>query len=238
MPQLLEETFMNGSSPIDSGTDNSERPASGQVSVMVVDDHALVRSGLVGLLEDDRIEVTAVSKGGEDIPRICAERSVDVLVTDVELVAVDGIEMIRRVSMASPNTRVLIVAASADARVLPALAAGAAGFVLRDVESNSICSAVMSVHLGEMVLCAEAAGWLVQAASGAGRNLTQRETEVLRLVAVGTPNKGIAELLKVNEKTVRNYVSRLYSKLDLQNRAQIVRYAMHAGIAYPVEDHQ
>jgi DNA-binding NarL/FixJ family response regulator len=205
---------------------------------MVVDNQALVRSGLVALLENDRLEVKAISKGDEDVPRICAERSVDVLITDVELLAVDGIDMIRRVGLVSPHTKVLVIAAAADARVLPALAAGAAGFVLKNVESDAICSAVMLVHLGELVLCAEAAGWLLEQASGAGRSgrgLTQRETEVLRLVAVGTANKGIAELLEVSEKTVRNYISRLCNKLALENRAQMVRYAMHIGITGPVD---
>jgi DNA-binding NarL/FixJ family response regulator len=207
-----------------------------RVSVMVVDDQALFRSGLVRLLEDDqRLSVVALSAGGWDVPSACAALSIDVVVTDLELSAIDGIELTRSLREAAPDTRVLILTAVADSRVVLALASGAAGFLLKDADPEAIRSAVVSVFLGDQVLCQEAARWLVEAANAAGgsptrRRLTRRETEVLRLVATGTPNRAIATHLGVGDKTVRNYVSQLYRKLALRNRTQIAMYARHVGI--------
>jgi DNA-binding NarL/FixJ family response regulator len=207
-----------------------------KVTVMVVDDQALFRSGLVRLLEDDlRLSVVAASAGGLDVAHACAALSVDVVVTDLELSSIDGLELTRSVHEAAPSTRVLILTSVADSRVLPALASGAAGFMLKDANPEAIRSAVVSVFLGDEVLCPEAARWLVEAAysvGGAtgGRRLTRRETEVLRLVAAGTPNRDIAAHLGVGDKTVRNYVSQLYRKLALHNRTQVAMYARHAGI--------
>jgi DNA-binding NarL/FixJ family response regulator len=114
---------------------------------------------------------------------------------------------------------VLILASTADWSVMPAMAAGAAGYLLKDSQPEAIRSAVVSAHLGGQVLCREAARWLIQ--DTPDYRLTRRETDVLRLVSQGADNKEIAELLQLGEKTVRNYVSRLYHKLAVHNRAQI-----------------
>lgn len=223
----------------DTATQAGESPPrlDRQVTVMVVDDQALFRSGLVRLLEDDaRLSVVAVSAGGWDVPRTCATLPIDVVVTDLELATINGLDLTRSLRQAAPRTRVLILTSVADSRVLPALASGAAGFMLKDAKPEAIRAAVLSVFLGDHVLCQEAARWLVEAACGEEgsslrRRLTRRETEVLRLVAAGTANKDIAVLLGVGDKTVRNYVSQLYRKLALHNRTQIAMYAQHAGIA-------
>lgn len=223
----------------DNATSNGETPpiSDRKVTVMVVDDQALFRSGLVRLLEDDpRLSVVAVSSGSADVPSACASLSIDVVVTDLELATIDGIELTRSLQEAAPGTRVLILTSVADSRVLPALASGAAGFMLKDAKPEAIRSAVLSVSLGDQVLCKEATRQLLEAARGDDgssfrRRLTRREREVLRLVADGTPNKDIAVLLGVGDKTVRNYVSQLYRKLALQNRTQIAMYAHHAGMA-------
>lgn len=207
-----------------------------KVRVMVVDDEALFRSGFVRLLEDDaRLSVVAVTAGSRDVPRACADLSVDVVVTDLELSTIDGIELTRSVREAAPGTRVLILTSVTDSRVALALAAGAAGFLLKNTKPEAIRSAVVSVFLGDHVLCQEAARCLVEAAYGdksssVRRRLTRRETEVLRLVAAGTSNRDIAAHLGVGDKTVRNYVSQLYRKLALHNRTQIAMYARHAGM--------
>lgn len=211
---------------------------------MVVDDQALFRSGLVRLLEDDdRLSVVAVSAGGWDVPAACAALSIDVVVADLEFSTVDGIELTRSVREAAPGTRVLVLTGVADSRVILALASGATGFLLKDANPDAIRSAVVSVFLGDHVLCPEAARWLVEAANGdrtssARRRLTRRETEVLRLIAAGAPNRDIAAHLGVGEKTVRNYVSQLYHKLALHNRTQIAMYARHAGIAGRMPPHE
>lgn len=213
----------------------------GRAAVMVVDNQALFRSGLVRLLEEDaRLTVAAISAGAPDVPDVCAALAIDVVITDLELAHLDGIELTRRVSKAAPNARVLILTDLVDSRVLPALASGAVGFMLKDTEPDAIRSAVVSISLGGHVLCQEAARWLVEAAGGdkgprRNHHLTQRETEVLRMVADGAANRDIAEVLNVSDKTVRNYVSQLYRKLSLQNRTQMAMYARHLGIVRPCE---
>jgi DNA-binding NarL/FixJ family response regulator len=209
----------------------------GKVAVLVADSQSLFRSGLVRIFRDDgRFDVVADSADGADVAEICALKHVDVMVTDLQLGATDAIELTRQVALASPSTRVLILTSVADSRVVPALSAGAAGFLLKNAEPEAIVSALVSIYLGDRVLCSEAANWLVGAASnestGGVRRLTRRETEVVRLLAAGAPNKDIARRLDISDKTVRNYVSRVYRKLALRNRAQIATYALHSGIAY------
>lgn len=201
-----------------------------RISVMVVDGQAVFRSGLARLLgEDDRLEVVGVSEGGPEVPELCAAMSVDVVVTDLRLPKMDGIELIRRLSVVSPSTRVLVVASAADWGVVPAIGSGAAGFLLKDAEPEAIMSAVIAVHLGEQVLCREAINWVNGKSSV--RRLTRRESEVLAMIAEGVGNKEIAERLQLGEKTVRNYVSRVYRKLAVHNRAQIAAYAFHSDMS-------
>jgi DNA-binding NarL/FixJ family response regulator len=201
-----------------------------RISVMVVDGQAVFRSGLARLLgEDGRLEVVAVSEGGPDVVEVCAAMSVDVVVTDLRLPKMDGIELIRTLATVSPGTRILVVASAADWGVVPAIGAGAAGFLLKDAEPEAIMSAVVAVHLGEQVLCREAINWVNGKSSL--RRLTRRETEVLSMIAEGRGNKEIAERLHLGEKTVRNYVSRVYRKLAVHNRAQIAAYAFHSEVA-------
>jgi DNA-binding NarL/FixJ family response regulator len=203
-----------------------------RISVMVVDGQAVFRSGLARLLgEDDRLEVVAVSEGGPDVPELCAAMSIDVVVTDLRLPKMDGIEMIRMISASSPSTKTLVVASAADWGVVPAIGSGAVGFLLKDAQPEAIMSAVVAVHLGEQVLCREAISWVNGNASF--RRLTRRETEVLALMAEGADNKAIADRLHLEEKTVRNYVSRVYHKLSVHSRAQIAAYASHSQVEVP-----
>jgi DNA-binding NarL/FixJ family response regulator len=200
-----------------------------KVSVVVVADELLFRLGLARLLsEDNRLDVIAVSHGDPNLVELCEKASVDVVVMDLQLSRGDSIEMIRSIASVSPGTRTLILTSTADWRVRPAMVAGAAGVLLKDTSPQAISAAVISVHLGEQVLCTEAAQWVL----GTSRNgrLTQRESDVLHMVAQGARNAEIAEKLGLGEKTVRNYVSRLYQKLALSNRAQAATYALHTDI--------
>jgi len=209
------------------------RPGVTTISVMVVDPQALFRSGLVRLLEDDdRVEVVAVASGGRDALEMCAALPVDVMVSDLDLASMDGIGLIEAVRAVSPRTRVLILTAQADARVTPAIVAGAGGFMLKDAEPEAIRSAVVAVHLGEHVLCPEATHRLLDDPPSRQRHLTARETEVLRLLARGSRNGDIAAQLHISDRTVRNYVSRLYRKLAMANRDEVTSYALRTGIAY------
>jgi DNA-binding NarL/FixJ family response regulator len=199
------------------------------ISVLVVDSQTLFRVGLARLLGDDeRLLVMGVSAGHRELPERCAAMSVDVIVADLELSEMNGLELTRLVSSMAPSTRVLLLASTVDWRVIPAMASGAAGFLLKDSDPEAIRSAVVAVHLGEKVLCREATDWLIDEAPT--HRLTRREVEVLRMVAEGADNGDIAHQLGLRQKTVRNYVSRVYRKLASQSRAQIARYALDVDI--------
>lgn len=204
---------------------------------MVVADQALFRSGLVRLLEDDdRLDVVGAWAGDLDPFERSSAPEVDVIVSDLQLSSGNGIELTRWIAQVSPRTRILILASVADSRVVSALISGAAGFMAKDDPPEAIRAAVVLVHLGDHVLSRDAMSWLVGAAgrrTGPTRHgpLSLRESEVLQLVAAGASNQLIARTLRVSEKTVRNYVSRLYHKLDLHNRAQLALFAIDAGIA-------
>jgi DNA-binding NarL/FixJ family response regulator len=200
----------------------------------VVDSQTLFRSGLARLLsEDDQISVVGVSDGSDELPQLCVSLAVDVVLTDIQVKEWDGVALIRKVAQASPNTRVIVLAAKADWRVAPVMSAGAAGFLLKDAEPESIRSAVISAHLGERVLSDEAAQRLMP--GGSEYRLTRRERGILDLVAQGATNKEIAQLLQLSDKTVRNYVSRLYRKLSVQNRAQISPRRSYPDLIEPPE---
>jgi DNA-binding NarL/FixJ family response regulator len=140
----------------------------------------------------------------------------------LELSRIDGIDLVQMLASECPNTRTLVLTSNPDWRVRPALIAGAAGVLLKDTTPDAIRAAIHSIHLGDQVLCREAARWVLdQNPSG---TLTPRESAVLRMAAQGASNAEIAEELHLGQKTVRNYVSRLYRKLDLHNRAQIATY--------------
>lgn len=191
-----------------------------RIAVMIVDSQVLFGSGLARLLdEDDRLSVARVCRAGEDVPVLCESLGIDVLITDIEVGGVSAVDCIQDLAGRSTGTRVLIVATRADWRVVPALQAGAAGFLLKEADPDSIRSAVVSVHLGEQVLCQEAVRWLLGAS--ADRRLTRRESDVLRLMARGVANKEIGRILNLGDKTVRNYVSRLYRKLEVSTRADL-----------------
>ncbi len=199
-----------------------------QVSVLVVDTQTLFRTGLARLLsEDDRLLVAGVSDGGPGLPDLCAALSIDVVVTDIQVRDWDAVALTRSVASVSPKTRVLILASAADWRVIPAMASGVAGFLVKDSEPEAVRSAVLSAYLGGQVLCPEASRWLLQGEPD--HRLTRRESDVLRLIAEGAGNREIAERLQLGDKTVRNYVSRLYRKLAMHNRGEITSLAVHAA---------
>lgn len=198
--------------------------------MLVVDTQALFRTGLADVLgEDPRLTVAGVSDGGPDLPAQCAAKSIDVVVTDMVIRGGDAIDLTRAIAAVSPDTRVLIVASVADWRVVEAMAAGVAGYLLKDAEPEAIRSAVVSVHLGDQVLCREAAQWFDRTTPD--HRLTPREAEVLRLLAQGAGNREIAERLQLGDKTVRNYVSRLYRKLAIENRGQLTSCAHDEPVA-------
>jgi DNA-binding NarL/FixJ family response regulator len=205
------------------GSANSWSLANSKISVIVVAAERLFRLGLAGLLgEDERLDVIGVSEGQPELVDLCAARSVNVVLVDLDLTKADSIGLVRLLASECPATKSLILASQADWRVRPALIAGSAGILLKDTSPESIRAAVISVHLGDQVLCNEAARWVLGEEDAP--HLTQRESDVLNMVAQGANNAEIAAQLHLGEKTVRNYVSRIYGKLELSNRAQVTTY--------------
>ena len=200
-----------------------------KISIIVVANELLFRLGLARLLnDDDRLDVIAVSDGEPELLELCKATSVDVVVMDIQLSRTDSIDLVRSIASVCSTTQTLILTSTTDWRVRPAMIAGAAGILLKDTSPQAIRAAVVSVHLGDQVLCNEAARWVLGEAPYT--RLTQRESAVLRMAAQGASNAEIAAQLRLGEKTVRNYVSRLYHKLSLSNRGQFTTYAVHAGI--------
>ena len=177
---------------------------SSKISVIIVADELLFRLGLAALLgENDRIDVVGVSDGQSDLIELCVASSVDVVVMDMQLSKTDGIDLIRSITSSCPRTHTLVLMSTADWRVRPAMTAGATGVLLRETSPQAIMPAIESVHLGGRVLCNEAARSLLDDAPLT--RLTQRESDVLQLVAQGAGNAEIARRLQLGEKTVRNY---------------------------------
>lgn len=201
-----------------------------KISVVVVAAEQLFGLGLARLLgEDERLDVIGVSDGEHDLLTLCTATSPDVVLIDLELSRADSIDLVRLLASECPNTRTLVLTSNPDWRVRSVMIAGAAGVLLKDTSPEATSAAVVSVHLGDQVFCSEAARWVL--GEDASVHLTMRESDVLRIVAQGANNAEIARQLHLGEKTVRNYVSRLYRKLDLDNRAQLATYSGHSDIA-------
>jgi DNA-binding NarL/FixJ family response regulator len=200
-----------------------------KISVIVVAAERLFRFGLARLLaEDEDLDVVAVSDGEPELLGICSAVSADVVLVDLELSRVDAIDLVRLLAAECPNTRTLVLTSNPDWRVRPAMLAGAAGVLLKDTSPEATRAAVHSIHLGDQVLCKEAARWVL--GQDPSSNLTQGESRVLRMLAQGASNAEIAVELKLGQKTVRNYVSRLNRKLDLHNRTQVATH-LRADVA-------
>ncbi len=220
-PQLLERTRTSDGSSISTS----------KISVIVVAAERLFRLGLAGLLgEDEGLDVIAVSDGDDELIGLCTATAADVVLIDLELSRADGIDLVRSLATECPNSRTLVLTSNPDWRVRPVMIAGAAGLLLKDTSPEAIRAAVVSVHLGDQVLCKEAARWVL--GDEPSSHLTQRESAVFRMVAEGASNAEIAVQLKLGQKTVRNYVSRLYRKLELNNRAQIATYLARTDLTY------
>jgi two-component system, NarL family, response regulator LiaR len=215
------------------------------IRVAIADDHAVVRQGLRTFLElQDDVEVVGEAADGEQAVELVAETEPDVLLLDLVMPRVDGIEAIRRIRARCPATRILVLTSFADDHtVLPAVRAGAAGYLLKDVQPPELVAAIRTVHAGEALLAPAVATMLVEqlaaeegaengAAAGtpAGPHLTPRELEVLAELARGRANKAIAFELGVSERTVKTHVSNILGKLGFTDRTQAAVYAVEHGL--------
>ncbi|WP_411106228.1 response regulator [Streptomyces sp. cmx-4-9] len=208
------------------------------VRVLLVDDHQVVRRGLRTFLEvQDDIEVVGEASDGEEGVARAEELRPDVILMDVAMPGTDGIEALRRLRELGNPARVLIVTSFTEQRtVVPALRAGAAGYLYKDVAPEALARAVRSVHAGHVLLQPEVAQVLLaqeerSPAPGRSGSLTEREREVLALIADGRANREIARALVLSEKTVKTHVSNILMKLDLSDRTQAALWAVRHGIA-------
>ena len=208
------------------------------VTVVIADDQTLFRSGLARLLQEDpRVRVIGEAADGAEAVALAVERQPDVVLMDVRMPGVDGIEATRRIAEAAPGVRVLVLSTlDADNHVIQALRAGASGYVLKDSRPEAIVSSLLAVVEGEHVLASKVASHVLDLVSGTAPpkqfydGLTAREVEVLKLLSSGMANKQIAYKLKISEKTVRNHVSNMYEKLGIYDRSQAVLYAVRKGL--------
>ncbi|MEV0492895.1 response regulator transcription factor [Streptomyces atratus] len=208
------------------------------IRVLLVDDHQVVRRGLRTFLEiQDDIEVVGEAADGAEGVARSEELHPDVVLMDIKMPGTDGIEALRKLRELDNPAKVLIVTSFTEQRtVVPALRAGASGYVYKDVDPEALAGAIRSVHAGHVLLQPEVAGALLAqedggTGTGRGGTLTEREREVLGLIADGRSNREIARALVLSEKTVKTHVSNILMKLDLADRTQAALWAVRHGVA-------
>ncbi|MCL2551393.1 MAG: response regulator transcription factor [Actinomycetia bacterium] len=206
------------------------------ISLLLADDHPVVRDGLRGVFDGDPDFTVAgeAADGAEAVDRAVA-LGVDVVLMDLRMPRMGGVEAIRLLRERAPGIRVLVLTTyDSDADVLPAVEAGATGYLLKDAPRDELVRAVRAAHLGQAVLAPSVAqkllGHVRAPAPAASGLLTDRELEVLRLVAAGTTNKEAAKRLFISEATVKTHLLHLYGKLGVRDRAAAVAAAYQAGL--------
>ena len=209
------------------------------IRVLVADDHAIVRKGIRALLATEPdIEVVGEAENGREAVTEVERLRPDVILMDLVMPEMDGIEAIRRITARQSEARILVLTSfAADDKVFPAIKAGALGYLLKDSGPEELVQAIHQVSRGESSLHPTIARKLLQELSRPSEGpptpepLTEREVEVLRLVAKGRNNREIADQLVISEATVRTHVSNILSKLHLASRTQAALYALREGLA-------
>jgi NarL family two-component system response regulator LiaR len=219
-------------------TETNVRSSESRVRVLIVDDHTIVRKGIRALLsEADGFEVVGEADNGQEAVLRAEETRPDVILMDLLMPGMDGIEATRQITNRRPGARILVLTSfAADNKVFPAIKAGASGYLLKDSSPDELVRAIRQVHRGEPSLHPTIARKLLQEVAHpaelqpAPEALTAREMMVLRLIAQGLSNQEIADRLVVSEPTVRAHVSRILGKLHLASRTQAALYAVREGL--------
>lgn len=209
------------------------------IKLLLVDDHNVVRLGLkayFNTLED--IRIVGEASTGEEAVRLAEELSPDVALMDLMMPGMDGVEATRLVKKVSPRTQIIVLTSyHNDEHIFPAIRAGALSYILKDVDPDDLAEAVRRAFAGEAVLNPRVAARMVKEMHGSReatvnpfRELTDREMEVLKLIASGKNNQEIAEALVLSEKTVKTHITNLLSKLHLTDRTQAAVYAWQSGV--------
>jgi NarL family two-component system response regulator LiaR len=220
-------------------SDQASKGTDGAIRVLIVDDHVIVRRGIRALLATEAdIEVIDEAEDGQEALEKIKILHPDVILLDLLMPRMDGIEVTQRVIADDPDARILVLTSfAADDRVFPAIKAGALGYLLKDTEPEALIRAIGQVYRGESSLSPTIARKVLQELSRPSDRpptpdpLTEREVEVLQVVAKGKSNQEIADELIISEATVRTHVSNILGKLHLASRTQAALYALKEGLA-------
>lgn len=210
------------------------------IRVLTVDDHAIIRDGVSAVLSlTPDIEIVGEAKNGRDALRRVHELQPDVVLMDISMPIMDGLEATRRIKKESPRTRVLVLTQHEDKEyVFRLLSAGASGFISKVAASSELVAGIRSISAGQSFLSPSVATFLVEDYQSKSwrpdcdlyQQLTEREREVMKLVAEGYSTKAIAELLVVSPKTVEGHKTKLMAKLGVRDRVELVKYAIKRRI--------
>lgn len=211
---------------------------SGSIRVLIADDHAIVRKGICALLATEPdIDVVGEAQDGQEAIAQAQQLQPDVILMDLAMPRLDGLEATRHITTHQPGARILVLTSfNSDDKVFPSLRAGAQGYLLKDSGPEDLVEAIHQVYRGESSLHPSIARKVLrelaapQDQATGSTLLTDREKEVLQLVARGQSNRSIAEQLAISEATVRTHVSNILAKLNLDSRTQAVLYALREGL--------
>jgi DNA-binding NarL/FixJ family response regulator len=217
-----------------------ERPAE-SLRVLIVDDHDLFRTGLRNLLEEQGVQIVGEAATGTEAVKIVRERAPDVVVMDLNMPGMGGVEATRHITAVAPLTRVVMLTISEeDSDVMDAILAGACGYLLKDSSIQDLMAGIRAASLGESLISPNIAAKVLQRvratstqpeiANTIRAELSDREIEVLKLIANGKDNAVIAAELHISPKTVKNHISNILMKLQIDNRIQAAVYAVRSGI--------
>jgi DNA-binding NarL/FixJ family response regulator len=212
-----------------------------ELRVLVVDDHDLFRTGLRNLLEEQGVNVVGEAENGEAAIRLASDLAPDVVIMDLNMPGVGGVETTRRLSSLAPLSRVVVLTISADDDdVMNAVMAGACGYLLKDSSIQELIAGIRAASEGESLISPQIAAKVLQrlraqskdanAAETIRAELSDRELQVLKLIANGKDNAQIARELFISPKTVKNHISNILMKLQIENRIQAAVYAVRSGI--------
>ncbi len=209
-----------------------------KIRLLVADDHAIMRDGIRALLSlNDDIEIVGEASTGQEAVEKSAELNPDVIIMDIAMPGMDGLEATRRILKQNPKARILILTQHDDKEyVLSAIKAGSTGYLPKRALGSELVSAIRAVNRGDSFLYPSAASALIkdyrsQAQDGdAYSQLTPREREILKLIAEGHTSREIADMLFISVKTVMGHRTKLMEKLNLHNRTELIKYAMRKGI--------
>ncbi len=215
-----------------------------KIEVLIADDHQLFRQGLKSLLEtEDNLKIIGEAKTGKEAVDLVKEKQPDVVLMDIKMPIMNGIEATRKIKESYPNIHVLILTVFGDeSHILNSIQAGASGYFLKARPINELTGVIKKAYEGKIDLSSKVTTYLVRGfqknklSAMKNHNLTRRELDVLKIVVLGKTNKEISEELHLAVQTVKNYLSSMYKKFDVDNRTQLVHKAAESGIIDAVDN--